>query len=39
MLHALWGMTTFAGAVGCHPSMPIIKVVALTAHKPDDHFT
>lgn len=27
------------GVVGCHPSMPIIKVVALTSHKPIDNFT
>jgi hypothetical protein len=39
MLQAFWGMTTFAGVVGCHPSMPIIKVVAFTPHKPIDNFT
>jgi len=39
MQQAFCGMTTFDGVVGCHPSMPMVKVVALPANKPIDNFT
>jgi hypothetical protein len=39
MQQAFWGMTTFDGVVGCRPSMPMVKVVALPANTPIGNFT